>query len=333
MSGGKRRSGARTARPSLLVTRRLPEAVEAALRERFAVTQSEDDVALTSEQLVAGMLTHDALLCTVTDHVGPECFAVPGRRARIVANFGVGVNHIAVDAARAAGVVITNTPDVLTDDTADLTIALMLAVMRRMGEGERQVRSGAWTGWRPTHLLGHRLHGKTLGVIGLGRIGRAVARRAALGFGMNVLGWSRSRRRPSEAGAPIERVTRLDHLLERCDVVSIHCPLVPTTRHLIGAMQFGRMRPTAFLINTARGPIVDEAALVTALEEGRIAGAGLDVYEDEPRVHPGLIGREDVVLLPHLGSATRETRDAMGMRAVENLDAFFAGNEPPDRVP
>lgn len=333
MSGGKRRSSARSARPSLLVTRRLPEAVEASLRERFTVTLSADDVPLTADQLVAGMVAHDALLCTVTDRIGPECFTAPGRCARIVANFGVGVNHIAVDAAREAGVVITNTPDVLTDDTADLAIALMLAVMRRMGEGERQVRSGAWTGWRPTQLLGQRLNGKTLGVIGLGRIGRAVARRAALGFGMQVLGWSRSKKRPSEAGAPIERVTRLDHMLERCDVVSIHCPLVPTTRHLIGATQFGFMRRTAVLINTARGPIVDEAALVAALEEGRIAGAGLDVYEDEPRVHPGLLGREDVVLLPHLGSATRETRDAMGMRAVENLDAFFAGNEAPDRVP
>jgi lactate dehydrogenase-like 2-hydroxyacid dehydrogenase len=333
MSGGKRRSSARSARPSLLVTRRLPEAVESALRERFAVTQREDDSPLDSSELVKAMESHDALLCTVTDQVGPECFSTPGRRARIVANFGVGVNHIAVDAAREAGVAITNTPEVLTDDTADLAIGLMLAVMRRMGEGERQLRAGAWTGWRPTHLLGQRLNGKTLGVIGLGRIGRAVARRASLGFGMNVLGWSRSRKRPSEAGAPIERVNRLDHMLERCDVVSIHCPLVPTTRHLIGAMQFGHMKPTAVLINTARGPIVDEAALVTALEDGRIAGAGLDVYEDEPRVHPGLIGREDVVLLPHLGSATRETRDAMGMRAVENLDAFFAGTEPPDRVP
>ena len=333
MSGGKRRSSARSARPSLLVTRRLPEAVEEALHQRFVVTQRGDDTPLSAGELVEGMQSHDALLCTVTDEVGPDCFTVPHRRARIVANFGVGVNHIALEAAREAGVAITNTPDVLTDDTADLAIGLMLAVMRRMGEGERHLRSGAWTGWRPTQLLGQRLNGKTLGVVGLGRIGRAVARRAALGFGMNVLGWSRSRKRPSEAGAPIERVNRLDHMLERCDIVSIHCPLVPTTRHLIGPMQFGFMKPTAVLINTARGPIVDEAALVAALEEGRIAGAGLDVYEDEPRVHPGLIGREDVVLLPHLGSATLETRNAMGMRAVENLDAFFAGREPPDRVP
>ena len=333
MSGARRRSGSRAARPTLLVTRRLPLAVEAVLRERYAVTQREDDRPLSAAELAEGLRTHDAVLCTVTDPLGEEVVATEGRRARILANFGVGVNHIALDATRAAGIVVTNTPDVLTDDTADLAIALMLAVLRRMGEGERELRAGAWSGWRPTHLLGRRLSGKTLGIVGLGRIGRAVARRATLGFGMTVLAWSRSKKRPSEAGAPIERVHRLDHLLERSDVVSIHCPLVPTTRHLIGASQLARMKSTAVLINTARGAIVDEAALVDALEAGRIAGAGLDVYEGEPEVHQGLLGREDVVLLPHLGSATHETREAMGMRAVENLDAFFAGSEPPDRVP
>ncbi len=316
----------------MLVTRRLPEAVETALRARYDVAQREDDRALTADELVAAMREHDAVLCTVTDPMSARCFEAPERRVRIVANFGVGVNHVALDAARASGVVVTNTPDVLTDDTADLAIALMLAVMRRLGEGERELRGGRWTGWRPTHLMGQRLTGKTLGVVGLGRIGRAVAHRAAAGFGMQVLAWSRSRRRPSEAGAAVERVSRLDQLLERSDVVSLHCPLVPTTRHLIGAAQFARMQPTAILVNTARGPIVDEVALVTALREGRIAGAGLDVYEEEPAVHPGLLAREDVVLLPHLGSATRETREAMGMRALENLDAYFAGSEPPDRV-
>lgn len=332
MSGARRRSSARDARPRLLVTRRLPAPVEAALRARYEVSQREDDRPLTGDELRAAMRSHDAILCTVTDAMGPECFAGEPPRARILANFGVGVNHVALDAARAAGVTVTNTPDVLTDDTADLAIALMLAVLRRLGEGERQLRAGRWGGWTPTHLLGQRLSGKTLGIVGLGRIGRAVARRASLGFGMTVLAWSRSKRRPSEAGTSIERVSRLDQLLERSDVVSVHSPLVPTTHHLIGTRQFERMRPTAVLINTARGPIVDEAALVSALEAGRIAGAGLDVYEREPAVHPGLLRREDVVLLPHLGSATRETRDAMGFRALENLDAFFAGSEPPDRV-
>lgn len=329
----KRPSGARPAKPRVLVTRRLPEAVEDAMRGRFDVTLSESDQPLADHELVAAMRTNDALLCTLTDRVGPECFTAADRRGRIVANFGVGVNHIALAAARAAGVIVTNTPDVLTDDTADLTIALMLATLRRLGEGERELRRGDWTGWRPTHLLGRRLSGKTLGVVGLGRIGRAVARRAERGFGMTVLAWSRSRKRQSESGTTIERVSRLEQLLERCDVVSVHCPLVATTRHLIGAAQFKAMRRDAVLINTARGEIVDEEALVEALNSGEIAGAGLDVYSGEPSVHPGLLARENVVLLPHLGSATQESREAMGMRAIDNLDAFFAGKEPPDLVP
>jgi lactate dehydrogenase-like 2-hydroxyacid dehydrogenase len=321
-----------TVRPIVCVTRRLPPAVEQALAALFDIRQSPDDVPLAPDALREALCTADAVLCTVTDRVDASCFAQPGLRARIVANFGVGVNNIDLDAARAAGVAVTNTPDVLTDDTADLTIALMLAVMRRMGEGERLVRAGAWDGWQPTQLLGHRVHGKTLGIIGLGRIGRAVARRAHEGFGMRVVAWSRSRTRPSEAGDGITRLTRLDEMLAQSDVVSLHCPLVPTTRHLMGAAQFAQMKPEAFLVNTARGPVVDEAALVAALEAGQIAGAGLDVYEQEPQVHPGLLGRENVVLLPHLGSATHETREAMGMRALANLRAHFAGQELPDRV-
>lgn len=320
------------ARPVVWVTRRLPPSVEQALTALFEIRQPPDDVPLDGAGLQEAFRTADAVLCTVTDQVDAICFAQAGRRARIVANFGVGVNNIDLDAARAAGVAVTNTPDVLTDDTADLTIALMLAVMRRMGEGERLVRAGAWDGWQPTQLLGYRVHGKTLGIVGLGRIGRAVARRAHEGFGMRVVAWSRSRTRPSEAGDGITRITRLDEMLAQCDVVSLHCPLVPTTRHLMGAAQFAQMRPTAFLLNTARGPVVDEAALVAALDAGQIAGAGLDVYEGEPRVHPGLLGRENVVLLPHLGSATHETREAMGMRALANLRAHFAGQELPDRV-
>lgn len=321
-----------SARPVVGLTRRLPAAVEAALAERFDVRPAPTDVQLGVPELARAVREVDAIVCTVTDPFAPEVFAGGPLRTRILANFGVGVNHIALDAAKAAGVVVTNTPDVLTEDTADLAVALMLAVLRRLGEGERELRAGRWTGWRPTHLLGRRLSGKTLGVVGLGRIGRAVARRAELGFGMSVLAWSRSRKRASEAGTRIERVNRLDELLERSDVVSLHCPLVRTTHHLIGAPQLARMRPHAVLVNTSRGPVVDEAALVEALRAGRIGGAGLDVYEDEPRVHPGLLDREDVVLLPHLGSATVETREAMGMRALTNLEAFFAGQEPPDRV-
>lgn len=319
-----------TARPRVCVTRRLPGAVEAALRERFEVEQDAADLPLDEETLRGALERCDALLCTVTDRIGAAC--IPrGGRARIVANFGVGVNHIALDAARAAGIVVTNTPDVLTDDTADLAILLMLAVLRRAGEGERELRAGEWTGWRPTHLLGRRLTGRTLGIVGFGRIGRAVAARASAAFAMPVVAWTRTA--PAEGGPDgVRFVATLDELLGAVDIVSLHCPATPATRHLIGRAQFERMRPDAVLINTARGDVVDEQALVDALREGRIAGAGLDVYEEEPRVHPALVVRDDVVLLPHLGSATRETREAMGMRAVANLNAFFRGEAPPDRV-
>lgn len=319
-----------TARPRVCVTRRLPGAVESALRERFEVEQDAGDLPLDERALRAALQRSDALLCTVTDRIGASCFA-EGGRARILANFGVGVNHIALDAARAAGVVVTNTPDVLTDDTADLAMLLMLAVLRRASEGERELRAGAWTGWRPTHLLGRRLTGRTLGIVGWGRIGRAVAARARAAFAMPVVAWTRT---PPADGGPdgVRFVATLDELLGAVDIVSLHCPATPATRHLIARAQLERMRPDAVLINTARGDVVDEQALVDALREGRITGAGLDVYEEEPRVHPALLVRDDVVLLPHLGSATRETREAMGMRAVANLDAFFRGEVPPDRV-
>jgi len=316
------------ARPVVWVTRRLPEVVEAALAARFDVRLNGLDVPLDAEGLRRAFREADAVLPTVTDRITAECFTQPERRARLVANFGVGVNHIDLAAARGASVAVTNTPDVLTDDTADLAILLMLSVLRRAGEGERLLRAGNWKGWSPTGMLGARLTGRTVGIIGLGRIGRAVAARARDGFGMRVLAWSRS----AAPSSGIERVASLDELLERSDLVSLHCPATPATRHLIGAAQLARMPRHAVLINTARGDVVDEAALVAALESGTIAGAGLDVFEAEPTVHPGLLGREDVVLLPHLGSATFETREAMGMRAVANLDAFFAGAPLPDAV-
>jgi lactate dehydrogenase-like 2-hydroxyacid dehydrogenase len=313
------------------VTRRLPQAVERALHDRFEVRQRADDLGLDAPAMAAAFRDADAVLCTVTDRIGAELFTQPGRRARIVANFGVGVNHIDLSAARAAGVVVTNTPDVLTDDTADLAILLMLSVLRRASVGERELRAGRWTGWRPTHLLGTRLTGKTLGIVGLGRIGMAVAQRASAGFGMRVLAWSRSAPRGDEPG--VARVASLEELLPQVDVLSLHCPATPATRHLIAAPQLARMASHAVLINTARGDVVDEAALVTALEAGQIAGAGLDVFEREPVVHPGLLQRDDVVLLPHLGSGTRETREAMGFRAVDNLVRFFNGDVPGDPVP
>lgn len=318
-------------RPVVWVTRRLPVAVEGALAERFEVRQRPDDVPLDADALQRAFREADAVLPTVTDRITAECFSQAGRRAHVVANFGVGVNHIDLAAARAAQVAVTNTPDVLTDDTADLTILLMLALLRRAGEGERLLRAGQWTGWSPTGMLGTRLTGRTLGIVGLGRIGRAVAARAREGFGMRVLAWSRSAP-PAIGEDGIERVATLDALLERADLVSLHCPATPATRHLIGAPQFARMPRHGVLINTARGDVVDEGALVAALDSGTIAGAGLDVYEGEPSVHPGLLARSNVVLLPHLGSATVETREAMGMRAVANLDAFFAGSPLPDAV-
>jgi len=245
----------------------------------------------------------------------------------------VGFNHIDVNAAKARGLSVSNTPDVLTDATADIAMILLLTVARRTGEGERHVRAGQWTGWRPTHMIGTQVSGKTLGLIGMGRIARAVARRAHHGFGMKVLFHDPFPPSPQEAAAlGAEGLGSLEDVLERSDFVSLHCPATPETRHLMNADRFGRMRKSAFLINTARGDVVDEAALVTALQSGQIAGAGLDVFEREPVVTPALLTMENVVLLPHLGSATRETRAAMGMRALENLRLFFAGKPLRDRV-
>ena len=318
--------------PIVTVTRRLPPAVEAALASGFDARLNESDRPLDAAALAAAFAGSDAVLPTVGDRIGADVLAAP-MRARIIANFGVGTNHIDLQAAARAGLFVTNTPGVLTDCTADLTLALMLAVMRRVGDGERELRAGGWTGWRPTHMLGTRVSDKTLGIIGFGRIGRAVARRAHHGFGMRVLFLTPDPPSAEEAAAlgaqPRETVERL---LEECDVVSIHCPATPATRHLIDGPRLALMRRDAFLINTARGDIVDEEALIRALREGRPAGAGLDVYEREPRIAPGLLELPNVVLLPHIGSASIETRTAMGMRALDNLRAFFAGREPPDPV-
>jgi lactate dehydrogenase-like 2-hydroxyacid dehydrogenase len=251
----------------------------------------------------------------------------------MLANFGVGYNHIDLAAARAAGLVVTNTPGVLTDATADLTLALILAVARRIGEGERLVRAGRWSGWTPTQLLGRSVAGATLGIIGFGRIGQAVARRASHGFGMEVGFWTPRPPEPAVAAAAGARACEsLEALLATSDFVSLHCPVSAETRGLINGTRLRQMRSSAFLINTARGEVVDEAALIAALRDGVIAGAGLDVYQGEPAIPDGLRELENVVLLPHLGSATREARLAMGLRALENLTAFFGGGALPDRV-
>jgi lactate dehydrogenase-like 2-hydroxyacid dehydrogenase len=321
------------ARPTVVVTRRLPAPVEEQLAREFAARLNADDHPFTPAELQDALRTADALLPTVTDRLSADVLAAEPLRARILANYGVGFNHIDIAAAKARGLVVTNTPDVLTDDTADDAVMLMLMVARRAGEGERHVRAGAWTGWRPTHMLGTKVSGKTLGLIGMGRIARAVARRAHHGFGMRVIFHDPYPPPPAvaaELGA--EPRPGVDDVLREADFVSLHCPATPETHHLIDARRLALLRRSAFLINTARGDVVDEAALVAALERGTIAGAALDVYEHEPQVHPALLRMENVVLLPHLGSATVETRVAMGMRALENLRAFFAGAAPRDRV-
>ncbi len=315
-----------SSRPSVVVTRRLPDSVEEALSRDFEARLNTADKPLGPDGLKEALRSADALLCTVTDRLTAEILSVEPRRARMLANFGVGFNHIDTQAAKQSGLAVSNTPDVLTEATADIAITLLLMVSRRTGEGERHVRSGAWTGWRPTHMLGSQVSGKVLGLIGMGRIARAMARRAHHGFGMRVIFHDPYPPSPSEAASlGAEPRSTLDQVLEEADFVSLHCPATPETRHLMNRERLARMRRSAYLINTARGDVVDEAALVEALADGTIAGAGLDVYEQEPRVSPALLTMENVVLLPHLGSATKETRVAMGMRALENLRLFFSG--------
>ncbi|WP_113408156.1 D-glycerate dehydrogenase [Hyphomicrobiales bacterium] len=319
-------------KPRILVTRRWPSAVEAVLSERFDTTLNRNDAALDGGQLREALLTYDAVLPTVSDKL-PAALFEGAIRSKILGNFGVGFNHIDIAAAKEKGVAVTNTPGVLTDCTADIAMLLLLSVARRGGEGEREVRAGAWTGWRPTHLVGTKVTGKTVGIIGFGRIGRAFAQRCHFGFGMDVVFYNRSAIDPMEASRyGAMQLQTVEDVLEVSDFVSLHCPGGAENRHLMNAARLAAMKPEAFLINTARGDVVDEAALISALEQGTIRGAGLDVYEAEPHVPERLRAMDNVVLLPHLGSATEETRTAMGMKVVDNIAAFFAGREPPDRV-
>jgi lactate dehydrogenase-like 2-hydroxyacid dehydrogenase len=321
------------AKPKVIITRKIPAAAEERARSLFDVQLNADDTPLDAAGLARAMREADGLLPCVADKITADILAAPGRRAKIVANYGVGYNNIDVAAAKENGVVVTNTPDVLTEDTADLALTLMLATARRAGEGERELRGGKWTGWRPTHMLATQVHGKTLGLIGIGRIGRAVARRAHLGFGMKIIyhdPYPLSEAEAATLGA--ERKESIEAVLRESDFVSLHCPATPETRHLMNASRFSQMRKGAILINTARGDVVNENDLIAALESGAIGGAGLDVFEKEPSVPAALTKMENVVLLPHLGSATTETRVAMGMRAIDNLEAFFGGTAPRDRV-
>ncbi len=320
-------------KPVVIVTRKWPEQVEARLQQDYEVKLNTDDHAMTITELQQAMREADAVLPTVTDVISAEVVNVEGRRAKILGNFGVGFNHIDIEAAKAAGVTVTNTPEVLTDCTADIAMLLFLMSARRAAEGDRHVRNRQWMGWRPTHMLGSKVTGKTLGLIGMGRIAQALARKAHHGFAMNII--------YNDPFPPVaETISDLqatlcasaEDVLQQADFVSLHCPGGKATYHLLNAERIGLMKPTAHLINTARGDVVDTDALVDALTNAKIAGAGLDVLEGEPAVNQALLGLDNVTLLPHLGSATEETRVAMGSRVLDNLKAFFNGEQIPDKV-
>lgn len=320
-------------KPRVLLTRRWPVAVEEKMAKVFDIDLNTSDTPLSEAALRDAMGQFDAILPTVTDRLPAAVFDGTAARTRLLANYGVGYAHIDTDAARARGIAVTNTPDGLSDCTADIAMTLLLMVARRAGEGERELREGRWTGWRPTHLIGTKVSGATLGIIGFGRIGQAMAQRAHFGFGMKILAQNRSPLPPEVlARYNAVQVPTIEDLLPQCDFVSLHCPGGPANRHLINGPRLDLMRPKAFLINTARGEVVDEQALAQALWFGTIGGAGLDVYDREPSVPADLLGADNLVLLPHLGSATLETREAMGFRVLENLTDFFAGKQPRDRV-
>lgn len=320
-------------KPRVLVTRRWPGAVEAELADRFDTVFTTDDRPLSDGDFRDALTHFDAILPTVTDGLGPQAMDVAETRTRILANYGVGFSHIDMAAARRLGIAVTNTPDVLSECTADLAMTLMLMVARRAGEGERELRAGQWTGWRPTHLVGSKVSGKTLGIVGFGRIGQAMAQRAHFGFGMRILVQNRSVIAPEvlERFGAVQ-VDSIEDLLPRCDFVSLHCPGGAANRHLINSRRLDLMKPGAFLINTARGEVVDEHALAQALMFDCIGGAALDVFDAEPRIAPVLLECDNLVMLPHLGSATEETRTAMGRRVLDNLVEFFEGREPGDQV-
>ncbi len=318
--------------PRIAVTRKLPQAVEDRLRGAgLDLDFNEPDTPYDRPRLVRALQDCDGILLVVGDPIDGALLDAEGRRrTRIIANFGVGVNHIDLDAARARDIIVTNTPGVLTDATADLAMALILSATRRMSETEALLRRGAWTGFSPTGWLGMSLQGKTLGVIGMGRIGQATAHRAVHGFGMTCIYFNRSPVGP--LGFLAEACGSIEEVMAQADVVTLHCPGGGANRGLISAERLALMKPSAYLVNTARGDVIDEAALVETLTAGRIAGAGLDVFAEEPHVPPALLGLTNVTLLPHIGSATLETRTAMGLLAAENLIAHFAGEPLPSQV-
>lgn len=317
-------------KPMIIVTRKLPPAVEDRLRRDYDPRFNEQDRLYTSDELIQRAAGADALLICHTEHLSAAVIARLPDSVRAIANFSVGVDHVDLTAAKARGITVTNTPDVLSDATAELTILLMLGAARRASEGERLVRTGEWNTWSPSFMVGTQVTGKRLGIIGMGRVGHVTARRAR-GFDMEIH-YSDVRRLPSdrEAGAIYHETT--EDLLPHCDFLALHCPATPETRHLLNAERIALLPDGAIVVNAARGSIVDETALIDALKSGKLAAAGLDVYENEPNINPAFRDIRNTFLLPHIGSATRETRDAMGFRALDNLDAIFAGREPRDRV-
>ncbi len=319
-------------KPVVVVTRKLPGVIETRMMELFDARLNLGDEPMSRDQLIEAVRTADVLVPTVTDRIDAGVLGHAGKRLRLIASFGTGVDHIDLKAAQARGITVANTPGVLTEDTADMSMALILAVPRRLAEGERLIRSGEWRGWGPTSMLGHRIWGKRLGIIGMGRIGTAVARRAR-GFGLSI--HYHNRRRVAEA---LERELEatywesLDQMLSRMDIISINCPHTPATFHLLSARRLKLIQPHAYIVNTSRGEVIDENALARLLTAKQIAGAGLDVFEHAPAVNAKLLALDNVMLLPHMGSATIEGRVDMGEKVIINIQSFADGHTPPDRV-
>ncbi len=319
-------------KPLVIVTRKLPEAVETRMRELFDARLNHDDAPMTAAALAEAMASADVLVPTITDRMDEALIAKAGPQLKLIANFGAGVDNIDVTAATDRGIAVTNTPGVLTEDTADMTMALILAVPRRLVEGVAAMEDGQFKGWAPSWMLGNRLQGKRLGIVGMGRIGQAVARRARA-FGLQIHYHNRN-----QVAADIELALEatywesLDQMLARMDIVSINCPHTPATFHLLSARRLKLMKPAAYIVNTARGEVIDENCLALMLERRELSGAGLDVFENEPAVNPKLLKAKNVVLLPHMGSATIEGRIEMGEKVIVNIRSFVDGHKPPDRV-
>ncbi len=317
---------------NIILTRQLPDSVETRMRELFNATLNQTDQPFTQEQLIQAVKTADVLVPTVTDSLSASVIEQAGPQLRLIASFGTGVDHIDVKAAREKGITVTNTPGVLSEDTADVAMSLILAVPRRIVQGDIKVRSGQWDGWSPTGMLGHRINGKRLGIIGMGSIGQAIARRAKA-FGMSIHYHNRKAVHPSiEAELESTYWETIEQMLPRVDIISINCPSTPATHHLLNKERLSLLSPHSYLVNTGRGDVIDEMALIELLKENKIAGAGLDVYENEPVISAALIDLPNVVLLPHIGSATIEGRHAMGDKVIINIQTFLDGHTPPDRV-